>query len=492
MLQETVVGKTRIMTTNCVLNELRTLGEDFVGAALAAKRLEKRRCSHGGNPVNAAECIKEIIGETNQFNYCVATQDLQLRDYLRRIPGIPLIYINRSVMILEPPSPATTNKVKEIEYKKTVPTSYETNIIKNNTDTPEEVPKAKKRKGPKQPNPLSCKKKKVNPQQQQQQNTSKDYPSPSYSPSVSPSNKANNIDTSSLSLNSISFTQNETPSPSTSQPNSYNYLKNYAILKNVDDILKNKTYNNIVLDRNKSRSIADMKASMNKNLDSSSRKSSNNNLSVSQSRSRSRSNSRSDSPQRHRHRRHYFSSRHRRNEVDEDTDEIQSNISSAINGHDNDTVISISTNVSNTPPNNTKSKSQRKSDKHVSLHVLQTIRSFPNLVQKRKESLSQKSPSPFDNDKTLTMSDNNNSDKSYISLTIEDIYNSEKENITGIHHRFSINNIPTISKCNVCKRRMSLVKRYLVCDDCNYRCHAKCSSLAPFSCTCTNRKKVIY
>ena len=50
------------MTTNCVINELRTLGEDFMGAALAAKRLEKRRCPHGGNPVNAADCIKEIIG----------------------------------------------------------------------------------------------------------------------------------------------------------------------------------------------------------------------------------------------------------------------------------------------------------------------------------------------------------------------------------------------------------------------------------------------
>jgi len=107
-------------------------------------------------------------GDTNQFNYCVATQDLNLRDYLRRIPGIPLIYINRSVMILEPPSPATTNRVKEIEYNKTIPTNYENTIIKNNTDTPEETPKSKKRKGPKQPNPLSCKKKKVNPAQQQQ------------------------------------------------------------------------------------------------------------------------------------------------------------------------------------------------------------------------------------------------------------------------------------------------------------------------------------
>lgn len=320
----------------------------------------------------------------------------------------------------------------------------------------------------------------INSHHQQQQN-SKDYPSPSYSPSISPINKTNNLDISSLTLNNTSFNQNEPSSPSSSPPqNSYNYLKNYAILNNVDDIMKNQTYNNIVLD--KSRSTVDMKANINKKLESSSRWNSSQNLSLSQSRSRSPSQSHSHSPHRRRHRHHhYFSSRHHINETDEEDDEIQSTVSSALNGHDNDTTISISTTISNNP------KTQSKNDKHVSLPPLQDIRSYPNLVQKRKESLSQKSPLPFDNDKTLTMPDNNN--KSYIMPTIEDIYNSEKENITGIHHRFSINNIPCLSKCNVCKRRMSLVKRYLVCDDCNFRCHAKCSSLAPFSCTCTNRKK---
>jgi len=109
----------------------------------------------------------------------------------------------------------------------------------------------------------------INSHHQQQQN-SKDYPSPSYSPSISPINKTNNLDISSLTLNNTSFNQNEPSSPSSSPPqNSYNYLKNYAILNNVDDIMKNQTYNNIVLD--KSRSTVDMKANINKKLESSSR-----------------------------------------------------------------------------------------------------------------------------------------------------------------------------------------------------------------------------
>lgn len=141
--------------------------------------------------------------------------------------------------------------------------------------------------------------------------------------------------------------------------------------------------------------------------------------------------------------------------------------------------------------------------KHISLPAMSLdIRLYPNAIQKRKESLLHRSSKlntsfTIDTDKTLTMTDNSITPDTPVSpSTIEDIYHygyhdpSEKENkITGIHHRFTINYRPCLSKCSVCRRRMSLVKRHLVCDDCNYRCHAKCSSLAPFSCTCTHRKE---
>jgi LIM domain kinase 1 len=333
--------------------------------------------------------------------------------------------------------------------------------------------------------------------------SSKDYPSPSYSPSISPTNKANttsknHLDMTSLTLNNSSFIQSEgSSSPSTSPQNSYNYLKNYAILNNVDDIMKNQTYNNIVLDKDRSRSTVDMKAELNKKLKPSSKWNSSLNLSLSRSRSRSRSPSYSHSPTsspspspHRRHHHHYFhhysnyQSHYDTEEEEDDDDEIQSTVSSSYDK--NTTLCATSPKLTTTPsPTNANQKSNHKHDKHVSLSSLMDIRSYSNVVQKRKESLSQRSSLLFDNDKTLTIPDNNN--KSYVMPTIEDIYNSEI--ITGIHHRFSINNIPCLSKCNVCKRRMSLVKRYLVCDDCNFRCHAKCSSLAPFSCTCTNRKK---
>ncbi len=101
------------MTTYCVYAELKKLGADFRPSAAYAKKLEKRRCTH--NPaVTAAECIKEIMGASNKNNYCVATQDTELRDHFREIPGVPLIHINKSVLLLESASSQTMKTVTEV------------------------------------------------------------------------------------------------------------------------------------------------------------------------------------------------------------------------------------------------------------------------------------------------------------------------------------------------------------------------------------------
>lgn len=50
------------------------------------------------------------IGNENKNRYIIATQSLELRKVLRLIPGVPLIYINRSVVLLETPSDATVLK----------------------------------------------------------------------------------------------------------------------------------------------------------------------------------------------------------------------------------------------------------------------------------------------------------------------------------------------------------------------------------------------
>ena len=101
------------MTTYCVYAELKKLGQDFRPTAAYAKKLEKRRCTHSP-AVTAAECIKEIMGSENKNNYCIATQDTELRDTFRSIPGVPLIHINKSVLLLEPASKPTMEEVSKV------------------------------------------------------------------------------------------------------------------------------------------------------------------------------------------------------------------------------------------------------------------------------------------------------------------------------------------------------------------------------------------
>lgn len=46
-------------------------------------------------------------GESNKHRYVVATQSHPLRIKLRAISAVPIVHVNRSVMVLEPPSDAT-------------------------------------------------------------------------------------------------------------------------------------------------------------------------------------------------------------------------------------------------------------------------------------------------------------------------------------------------------------------------------------------------
>ncbi|TPX55822.1 hypothetical protein PhCBS80983_g04996 [Powellomyces hirtus] len=159
-LARVLTGPARPMTTYCVQNELRSLGRDFYESVEACKSLERRRCQHS-TPISATQCLAEIIGDKNQHNYCVATQDQTLRRKLQLIPGTPLVYINRSVVILEPPSAATLDMIKQMEVAKTLPQAFEKSVLNKPEEAVPEPPPRKKK--PKAPNPLSMKKKKVDP-----------------------------------------------------------------------------------------------------------------------------------------------------------------------------------------------------------------------------------------------------------------------------------------------------------------------------------------
>ncbi|KAK3335565.1 Fcf1-domain-containing protein [Cercophora scortea] len=87
-----------------------------------AKDFERRRCGHlmDADPLTERECMLSVVdpkgkGE-NKFRYIVATQDEELREKLRSVVPTPLMYVKRSVLILEPMSQSSA-KVRQREER---------------------------------------------------------------------------------------------------------------------------------------------------------------------------------------------------------------------------------------------------------------------------------------------------------------------------------------------------------------------------------------
>ncbi|KAI0778105.1 PIN domain-like protein [Trametes elegans] len=150
-------GTVKPMITQCCIHELYLQGKEQQPATDLAKTFERRKCNHR-EAIPGDECVSSVVGETNKHRYVVATHSHELRQKLRAVPGVPIVHLNRSVMILEPPSDATL-RVKALEEEKALhPSAPE--AAKLPARAPTEPPR-KKKKGPKGPNPLSVKKKKT-------------------------------------------------------------------------------------------------------------------------------------------------------------------------------------------------------------------------------------------------------------------------------------------------------------------------------------------
>ena len=113
---------THVVISQCSMRHLYSAGDQSIIAQ--AKQFERRRCGHHelDEPLSAFECIRSVIdprsAHSNKHRYVGAVQDIHLRSHLRKIPGVPLIYISRSVMIMEPMAEATEDfKLREEREK---------------------------------------------------------------------------------------------------------------------------------------------------------------------------------------------------------------------------------------------------------------------------------------------------------------------------------------------------------------------------------------
>ncbi|KAH0838452.1 Fcf1-domain-containing protein [Lanmaoa asiatica] len=100
-------------------------GKSQQAAVDLAKSFERRKCNHR-EAILGEECIASVIGkpfsfsvdvcsldtsagDSNKHRYVIATQSQTLRVKLRLVPAVPIVHVNRAVMILEPPSDVTLN-----------------------------------------------------------------------------------------------------------------------------------------------------------------------------------------------------------------------------------------------------------------------------------------------------------------------------------------------------------------------------------------------
>ncbi|KAI1817773.1 Fcf1-domain-containing protein [Poronia punctata] len=185
ILKTTLHGSTKLLISQCSMRHLYARNtEPGVAATIefAKEKVERRRCGHHPSdypePLKESECIHSVVDPNskgvNKHRYVCAINDDELRSTLRNVQVVPLLYIRRSVLIMEPASSNTvkarsrdekakfTSELKMIEgkRKREINESDDEGANPSKKGTESTKPKKKKPNGPKEPNPLSVKKKK--------------------------------------------------------------------------------------------------------------------------------------------------------------------------------------------------------------------------------------------------------------------------------------------------------------------------------------------
>lgn len=181
LLTKTLDDNVHLVIPSCVVHEIRELDEKIPGLLNAVSKYKVEECQHG-QVLSPENCIKSYIGKKNIKKYFVATQDSFLRSHLRKIPGVPLLFFEQNMILVDKPSKASIDASKKREGLKEEPRKFEKKIL---TEKKQEVKEFMKeeyketqhykkkqedyklnklmgriRKKAKGPNPLSCKKKK--------------------------------------------------------------------------------------------------------------------------------------------------------------------------------------------------------------------------------------------------------------------------------------------------------------------------------------------
>ncbi|CAF4837194.1 unnamed protein product [Pieris macdunnoughi] len=158
-------GNIKFLTTRCIIVETEKVAKKTQGALAIIKQFGIHECGHK-EPKSGTECILSMIADVNDKHYIVATQDRDLQERLKRMPGVPLIYLHNKSPTLLKPSSESYSKAYQLysgDSSRLISVSQTEALEKmKRTLGIESTPEEKKivAKKPHNPNPLSCKKKK--------------------------------------------------------------------------------------------------------------------------------------------------------------------------------------------------------------------------------------------------------------------------------------------------------------------------------------------
>lgn len=171
-------GQCKLLTTACVIDETKRLGKPLQGSYQILSQFPVHNCGHE-KPISASKCLSSfVIDSRNKDHYLVATQDYNLRNKIAKFAVCPLLKLANNALVMEKPTHKVQSKVDRTHHFLANKISDEEKMKADEMKKEEDLYKGlieikkRKRKGPKGPNPLSCKKKqkKIAPKKDKPQN----------------------------------------------------------------------------------------------------------------------------------------------------------------------------------------------------------------------------------------------------------------------------------------------------------------------------------
>jgi len=126
-LEKLLDSKVILTIPSCIFTEVQSLESKIPGLLKLLSQYKIQQCPHG--LLSPTNCIRDYIGNKNQSKYFVATQDNFLRMQLRNIQGVPLIFFEQNMLLMDKPSRVSIEASERRENLKEDPQKKEKKIL---------------------------------------------------------------------------------------------------------------------------------------------------------------------------------------------------------------------------------------------------------------------------------------------------------------------------------------------------------------------------